>query len=155
MNYFKTISTVLFILVFYFHGFGQTFQLEQLEKFNKLDMPSFKEEIKKLKYSYYDKTESSEFNLYEYDSPDYQYKIGKFEYKNNKSSDRIEFQFKGKTEYDQYVKTITNVGYKKTETGKIPGGETFVDYFKGKSHVRLVSPKAGQENEPYTILVFK
>lgn len=155
MNYFKITSTFAFILALHFQGFGQAFQLEQLEKFNKLDMPLFKEEIKKLNYSYYDKTESSEFSLYEYDSPDYQYKIGKFEYKNNTSSDRIEFQFKSKSEYDQYLKTITKLGYKKTETGKIPGGETFVDYFKDKSHIRLITPKAGQENEPYTILVFK
>lgn len=155
MNHFKIFSTLILILVLHFQGFGQAFSLEQLEKFNKMDIASFKVEIKKMKYSYYDKTESSEFNLYEYDSPDFQYKIGKFEYKNNKSSDRIEFQFKGKTEYNQYLKTITNVGYKKTETGKIPGGETFVDYFKNKLHIRFIFPPAEQKNEPYTILVFK
>lgn len=155
MNHFKIFSTLVLILILHFQAFGQAFSLDQLEKFNKMDMASFKVEIKKLKYSYYDKTESSEFNLYEYDSPDFQYKIGKFEYTNEKSADRVEFQFKNKSEYDQYLKTIIDLGYKKTETGKIPGGETFVDYFKDKFQVRLISPKAGQENEPYTILVFK
>ncbi|MCS3529743.1 hypothetical protein [Chryseobacterium sp. JUb7] len=155
MNQFKISLTLILILGLYFQGFGQAFSLEQLEKFNKMDMPTFKAEIKKLKYSYYDKTESSEFNLYEYDSSDFQYKIGKFEYINEKSADRVEFQFKNKREYDQYLKTITNLGYKKTETGKIPGGETFVDYFKNKSQIRFIFPRTGQENEPFTILVFK
>jgi len=155
MNHFKIFSTLVLILVLHFQGFGQAFSLDQLEKFNKMDMASFKIEIKKMKYSYYDKTESSEFNLYEYDSPDFQYKIGKFEYTNEKSADRVEFQFKNKIEYDQYLKTIIDLDYKKTETGKIPGGETFTDYFKNKLYIRFIFPPAGQENEPYTILVFK
>ena len=155
MNQFKTISALLLILILHFQGSGQAFPLEQLEKFNTMDMPAFKTEIKKLKYSYYDKTESSAFNLYEYDSPDFQYKIGKFEYLYDKAADRIEFQFKNKSEYDHYLKTMIRSGYKETGTGTIPGGETFVDYFKNKSHIRLIFPQAGQENEPYTILVFK
>lgn len=134
---------------------AQALKLDELEKFNQLSMDSFKNEIKKLNYKYYDKTESSEFVLYEYDSSDYQYKIGKFQYTTDKSSDRIEFQFKAKNEYNQYLKTIAGLGYKQTETGKIPGGETYVDYFKNKDHIRLISPKTGEPNDPYTILIFK
>lgn len=151
----KIISIALLILAINTKIVAQALKLDELEKFNQLSMNSFKNEIKKLNYKYYDKTESSEFILFEYDSSDYQYKIGKFEYTTDKSSDRIEFQFKTKNEYNQYLKTITALGYKQTETGKIFRGETYIDYFKDKAQIRLVSPKTGEPNDPYTILVFK
>ncbi len=46
-------------------------------------------------------------------------------------------------------------GYKETRTGTIPGGEIFVDYSKNKSHISIILPRTGSENEPYPILVFK
>lgn len=46
MNQFKISLTLILILGLYFQGFGQAFSLEQLEKFNKMDMPTFKAEIK-------------------------------------------------------------------------------------------------------------
>ncbi|SEW47835.1 hypothetical protein SAMN05421841_3640 [Chryseobacterium wanjuense] len=155
MKNLKTILIILLTSLINFHIFGQTFTIGELEKFNKMDMSSFKNEIKKLNYSFYDKTESPYFVLVEYDSPDYQYKIGKFEYVTDKTGDRIEFQFKGKENYSKYEKLIQSLGYKKTETGKIPGGEAYVDYFKNKAQIRLVSPREELENEFFTILVFK
>lgn len=155
MHKLRIILIALLILAVNTKIVAQALKLDELEKFNQLSMDSFKNEIKKLNYKYYDKTESSEFVLYEYDSSDYQYKIGKFQYTTDKSSDRIEFQFKAKNEYNQYLKTIAGLGYKQTETGKIPGGETYVDYFKNKDHIRLISPKTGEPNDPYTILIFK
>lgn len=132
---------------------AQTFTLEQFAAFNKLEMADFKKEMKSLNYRFYDKTEGLGFVLSEYETPDYQSKIGKFEYE-DKSDDRIEFEFKTKKEYDQYVKMILNSGYKETEKGKTITKESYVDYYKNKEHIRLVTPKTG-DNNPYTILVFK
>lgn len=132
---------------------AQAFTLEQFVVFNKLEMTDFKKEMKNLNYRFYDKTEGLGFVLTEFESPDYQSKIGKFEYK-DQSDDRIEYEFKSKKEYDEYVKIILKSGYEETEKGKTMTKDSYVDYFKNKEHIRLVTPKAG-ENTPYTILIFK
>ena len=144
---------LLFFILFQSPVSGQAFKLEELAAFNTLDMVTFKTEIKKHKYTFYDKTESPAFILFEYESPDYTYKIGKFEYTEDKSQDNIEFQFKDKKEYDAYLKTILSAGYKQTEKGKILTGESYLDYLKDKALIRMVQPKTAGDN--YTILVFK
>lgn len=133
---------------------AQTFTLEQLAAFNKLGMADFKKEMKNLNYKFYDKTEGLGFVLNEYEAPDYKSKIGKFVFAEEKSEDRIEYEFKTKKEYDQYLKIILASGYKETEKGKTITKDSYIDYYKNKEHIRLVTPKAG-ENNPYTILVFK
>jgi len=144
---------LLFFILFQSPVSGQAFKLEELAAFNTLDMVTFKTEIKKHKYTFYDKTESPAFILFEYESPDYTYKIGKFEYTEDKSQDNIEFQFKDKKEYDAYLKTILSAGYKQTEKGKILTGESYLDYLKDKALIRMVQPKTAGDH--YTILVFK
>lgn len=144
---------LLFFILFQSPVSGQAFKLEELAAFNTLDMATFKTEIKKHKYTFYDKTESPAFILFEYESPDYIYKIGKFEYTEDKSQDNIEFQFKDKKEYDAYLKAILGAGYKQTEKGKILTGESYLDYLKDKALIRMVQPKTAGDN--YTILVFK
>ncbi|MDP9960720.1 hypothetical protein [Chryseobacterium lathyri] len=150
-----SVNLLLFLLFILFqsHVSGQAFKLEELAAFNTLDMATFKTEIKKQKYTFYDKTESPAFILYEYDSPGYTYKIGKFEYTENISQDNIEFQFKDKKEYDAYLKAIHAAGYKQTGKGKILTGESYTDYLKDKAQIRMVQPKTARDN--YTILVFK
>lgn len=132
---------------------AQTFTLEQFAAFNKLGMADFKKEMKNLNYRFYDKTEGLGFVLAEYESSDYQSKIGKFEYE-DKSDDRIEFEFKSKKEYEQYLKIIKETGYKETGKGKIITKEPYVDYYNRKEHIRLILPKTDETN-PYTIIVFK
>lgn len=132
---------------------AQTFTLEQFTTLNKLGMADFKKEMKSLNYRFYDKTEGLGFVLNEYESADYQSKIGKFEYK-DQSDDRIEYEFQSKKEYDEYVKIILKSGYKETEKGKTITKDSYVDYFKNKEHIRLVTPKDVKNNR-YAILVFK
>lgn len=153
MNNLKIFLIGLFLTLLHSQMSGQVFKLEELAAFNRLDMATFKTEIKKQKYTFYDKTESPAFILYEYDSPGYTYKIGKFEYTEDKSQDHIEFQFKDKKEHDAYIKTILAAGYKQTEKGKILTGENYTDYSKDKAQIRMVYPKTAKDN--YTILVFK
>ncbi|NML69768.1 hypothetical protein HHL23_08160 [Chryseobacterium sp. RP-3-3] len=153
MNILKIFLIGLFLTLLHAQMSGQVFKLEELAAFNRLDMATFKTEIKKQKYTFYDKTESPAFILYEYDSPGYTYKIGKFEYTEDKSQDHIEFQFKDKKEHDVYIKTILAAGYKQTEKGKILTGENYIDYSKDKAQIRMVYPKTVKDN--YTILVFK
>lgn len=117
-------------------------------------MDEFKKEMKQLKFKFYDRTESLGLLVIEYDSPDYTSKIGKFEYTEDKSQDSIEFTFKDKKEYDQYLKLILSAGYKETEKGKIITKEPYVDYYKNKEHIRVILPKTGKSS-PYTIIVFK
>lgn len=150
----KTLGLLLFSVLLNIQVSAQTFTLEQLKGFNKLTMDEFKKEMKQLQFKFYDRTEGLGFLLNEYDSPDYTSKIGKFEYKEEKSEDRIEFEFKTKKENDQYLKLILADGYKQTEKGKIITKESYVDYYKDKEHIRLILPKSG-ENAPYTIIVFK
>jgi hypothetical protein len=153
MNKLKIFLISLFFILFHTSISAQAFKLEELAAFNKLDMATFKIEIKKHKYTFYDKTEGLGLILYEYDSPDYTYKIGKFEYAEDKSQDNIEFQFKDRKEYNAYVKAVLAAGYKQTEKGKILTGENYVDYFKNKAQIRIVFPKTSRDN--YAILVFK
>lgn len=150
----KPLGLLLFSFLLSIQISAQTFTVEQLKGFNKLTMDEFKKEMKQLKFRFYDKTEGLGFVLTEYNSPDYTSKIGKFEYKEEKSEDRIEFEFKDKKEYEQYLKLILAAGYKETEKGKIITKELYVDYYKNKEHIRLILPKAG-ESIPYTIIVFK
>ncbi|RLJ31495.1 hypothetical protein CLU97_0919 [Chryseobacterium sp. 7] len=150
----KTLGLLLFSVLLSIQASAQTFTLEKLNGFNKLTMDEFKKEMKELQFQFYDRTEGLGFFLTEYDSPDYTSKIGKFEYKEEKSEDRIEFEFKNKKEYDQYLKLMLAAGYKETEKGKIITKEPYVDYYRNKEHVRLILPKTG-ESFPYTIIVFK
>lgn len=153
MNTLKIFLISLFCILLHTQVSGQAFKLEELAGFNQLSMAAFKTEIKTHQYTFYDKTESPVFILFEYDSPGYIYKIGKFEYTDDKSQDNIEFQFKDKKEHDAYIKAVLAAGYKQTEKGKIMTGEIYVDYFKNKAQIRMVYPKTSREN--YTILVFK
>lgn len=148
-----SLLALLFCIIVSIQLSAQTFTLEQFATFNRLGMADFKKEMKNLNYRFYDKTEGLGFVLAEYEAPDYQSKIGKFEYK-DQSDDRIEYEFKTKKEYEQYLNIIKEAGYKEAEKGKIITKESYVDYYKNKEHIRLISPKAG-ENNPYTILVFK
>jgi len=150
----KTLGLLLFSVLLSIQVSAQTFTLEQLKGFNKLTMDEFKKEMKQLKFRFYDRTEGLGFLLTEYEAPDYTSKIGKFEYKEEKSEDRIEFECKDKKEYEQYLKLILAAGYKETEKGKIITKELYIDYYKNKEHIRLVLPKTG-ESSPYTIIVFK
>lgn len=150
----KTLAFLLFSMLFSIQISAQTFPLEQLKGFNKLTMDEFKKEMKQLKFKFYDRTEGLSFVVIEYDSPDYTSKIGKFEYTEEKSEDRIEFEFKDKKEYNQYLELILADQYKETEKGKIITKEPYVDYYRSKEHIRLILPKTG-ESSPYTIIVFK
>ena len=150
----KILGLILFSVVLSIQVSAQTFTIEQLKGFNKLTMDGFKKEMKQLQFKFYERTEGLSFLLTEYEAPDYTSKIGKFEYKEEKSEDRIEFEFKDKKEYDQYLKLILAAGYKETQKGKIITKEPYVDYFRNKEHIRLMLPKAG-ESIPYTIIVFK
>ncbi|WP_160138511.1 hypothetical protein [Chryseobacterium sp. c4a] len=151
----KNISllTILFCIISSVSLSAQAFTLEQFASFNKLGMGDFKKEMKNLNYKFYDKTEGLGFVLAEYEAPDYKSKIGKFEYE-DKSGDRIEYEFTSKKEYDQYVRIILDSGYKETEKGKTITKDSYVDYFKNKEHLRMVSPKDVKNNR-YAILVFK
>ncbi|WP_278352926.1 hypothetical protein [Chryseobacterium gleum] len=150
----KTFGFLLFSMVLSIHISAQTFTLEQFKGFNKLTMDEFKKEMKHLKFRFYDRTEGLGFLLTEYEAPDYTSKIGKFEYKEEKSEDRIEFEFKEKKEYEQYLKLILATGYKETGKGKIITKEPYIDYYRNKEHIRMILPKSG-ENASYTIIVFK
>lgn len=150
----KTLALLLFSVLLSIHVSAQTFTVEQLKGFNKLTMDEFKKEMKQLKFRFYDRTEGLGFVLTEYDSPEYTSKIGKFEYTEEKSEDRIEFEFKEKKEYEQFLKLILAGEYKETEKGKIITKELYIDYYKNKEHIRFVLPKTG-ESSPYTIIVFK
>ncbi|WP_068941533.1 hypothetical protein [Chryseobacterium timonianum] len=148
-----SLFAVLFCITLSIQLSAQTFTLEQLGAFNKLGMADFKKEMKSRNYKFYDKTEGLGFVLAEYESADYQSKIGKFEYE-DKSDDRIEYEFINKKEYDEYVTIILKSGFKETEKGKTITKDSYVDYFKNKEHIRLVTPK-DVKNYRYTILVFK
>ncbi|MGE8535681.1 hypothetical protein KYG33_20100 [Chryseobacterium sp. D764] len=148
----KTLGLLLILLSIQISA--QTFSLEQLNGFNKLTMDEFKKEMKQQKFKFYDRTEGLGFLLTEYEAPDYTSKIGKFEYTEEKSEDRIEFEFKEKKEYDHYLKLILAAGYKETGKGKIITKEPYRDYYRNKEHIRLILPKPG-ESSPYTIIVFK
>ncbi len=150
----KALGFILFSVVLSIQISAQTFTLEQFKGFNKLSMDEFKKEMKQQKFKFYDRTEGLGFALTEYEAPDYTSKIGKFEYAEKKSEDRIEFEFKTKKEYDQYLTLILADGYKPTEKGKIITKEPYVDYYRNKEHIRLILPKTG-ESSPYTIIVFK
>lgn len=150
----KTLGLILFSVLLSIQVSAQTFTLEQLNNFNKLTIDEFKKEMKQLQFKFYDRTEGLSFLLTEYEAPDYSSKIGRFEYKEEKSEDRIEFEFKDKKDYEQYLKLILAAGYKETEKGKIITKELYVDYYKNREHIRLILPKSG-ENAPYTIIVFK
>ncbi|WP_124584558.1 hypothetical protein [Pedobacter sp. KBW06] len=122
-----------------------------------MDLTSFRKEIKEVhKYSYYDKTETDDFRLFEYDSPDYVNKISKFDYVKDKSSNMIELSTTDEKAFAAYKKNILSLGYKETGTGKVPGGEAYKDYAKKELRLRLVFPKENTEPpKSYTIIVLK
>ncbi|MDR2235599.1 MAG: hypothetical protein LBE92_05710 [Chryseobacterium sp.] len=153
MKNLKIIFIHLFFILMHSMVSGQAFKLEELASFNSLDMDTFKKEIKKQNYTFYDKTEGLGFVVNEYDSPGYLYKITKFEYQEDKSQDHIEFTFKDKKDYDAYLKAVLGAGYQPAEKGKIMTGESYTDYYKNKKQIRIVQPKKAKE--PYTLLIFK
>jgi hypothetical protein len=86
-----------------------------------MDLTSFRKEIKEVhKYSYYDKTETDDFRLFEYDSPDYLNKVSKFDYVKNKSSNMIELSTTDEKIFASYKKTSLALVIKKQEQAKFP-----------------------------------
>lgn len=152
----KNTILTFFLLFLGIQSFAQVFKISDLEKFNQMEMSDFQKEMKAQKYQFYDTTKSDDFELYEYDSEDYKFKISKFEYTEDKSQDRIEFSFKSKLDYENYQKTILELGYKATDSGKTSTGETYIDYTKNDLKISLFSPKVEKNVvNAYTILVFK
>lgn len=156
----KNYRQLLFIVLLFFvssSAFSQQFSIDQLRKFNEMDMTTFRKEIKEVyKYSYYDKTETDAFRLFEYDSPDYVNKISKFDYPKDKSSNMVELSTTDEKIFNSYKKSMLSLGYKETGTGKIPGGEVYKDYAKKELKLRLVFPKKDtQPPKSYTIIVVK
>ena len=156
----KNYRQLLFIVLLFCvsnSAFSQQFSIDQLRKFNEMDLTSFRKEIKEVhKYSYYDKTETDDFRLFEYDSPDYINKISKFDYVKDKSSNMTELSTTDEKVFASYKKNILSLGYKETGTGKIPGGEVYKDYAKKELRLRLVFPKEDtQPPKSYTIIVLK
>jgi len=159
-SFMKNYKKILFIVLLFCvsnSAFSQQFSIDQLRKFNEMDLAAFKKEIKEVhKYSYYDKTQTDEFHLFEYDSPDYVNKISKFDYLKDKSSNMVEFSTTDEKLFNSYKKNILSLGYKETGTGKIPGGEVYKDYAKKELRLRLVFPKEDtQPPKSYTVIVVK
>ena len=156
----KNYRQLLFIILLFCvsnAAFSQQFSIDQLRKFNEMDFTSFRKEIKEIyKYSYYDKTETDDFRLFEYDSPDYVNKISKFDYVKEKSSNMVELSTTDEKLFTSYKKNILSLGYKETGTGKIPGGEVYKDYSRKELRLRLVFPKESTKPpKSYTIIVLK
>lgn len=151
-------SAVLFL--FATSLFSQAITIQELRNLNQLTMESFRKELKENKnFSYYDKTETSEFSLFEYDKfeNDQREKIGKFIYPNDTSSNRIEYSTTNKAQFEKLKKSIIESGYKPNGSGKIPGGELFTDYKMNQYKIRLVVPAkaaTGDSRQEYTIVVF-
>ncbi len=130
--------------IFSLNAFSQKLAINELRSFNKMNMQDFRTAIKeKYNYSYSDKTESSEFNLYQYSnfSNNVNRAVGKFEYTNDASKNSIEYTTTDKVEFNSNLTAILKLGYKETGKGKIMGGGTYKDYTLNKETVRFVLPK--------------
>lgn len=157
MKNYKLIPVIILLFFVSTSAFSQQFSIDQLRKFNEMDLSTFKKEIKEVyKYTYYDKTETDEFQLFEYDSPEYVNKISKFNYLKDKSLNTVELSTTDEKAFALYKKAIVSLGYKETKSGKIPGGETYKDYTKKELKLRLVFPKEKTEyKQSYTIIIVK
>ena len=156
MNRLILIASV--ILLNSFTVFAQKFNMEELRKFNNMDMETFRAEIKNTyNYSYRDKTESEDYNLFEYDSPDYKRTISKFDYSDDKTLNRIQYTTVDNKEFEEFKNSMIQLKYEVTGTGTIPGTrETYTDYKLENLDIRLLEPiKGAGLNEPFTITVFK
>lgn len=145
---------LLFFISLSTQVFGQSLVIETLESYNKMGMTEFQNEVKKMNFKLSDKTQSADFVLNEYEHPTYKFKLSKFEYIKDKSQNRIEFEFNNLHDYNKYMEALRRGGYKEIEKGKTITKEPYVDYYKGKQHIRMVLPKENQ-SVPYSILVFK
>lgn len=158
MNSIKFLFSVVLILLAN-SLFSQTVTIQELRNLNQLTMELFRKEVKENKnFSYYDKTETSEFSLFEYDKfeNDQREKIGKFIYSNDTSSNRIEYSTTSKVQFEKLKKNIIELGYKPNGSGKIPGGELFTDYSNKQYKIRLVVPakESTEFKNEYTVVVF-
>jgi hypothetical protein len=140
--------------------FSQSVTIQELRDFNQLSMDAFKKEAKEnRKFSYYDKTETPDFSLFEYDKfeNDQREKIGKFIYLKDTSSNRIEYSTTNKAYFEKLKKSIIEFGYKPNGSGKIPGGELFTDYKINQYQIRLVvpaKPATADSRDEYTVVIF-
>jgi hypothetical protein len=142
---------------------SQKLTLDQLRKLNSLGAEDFKNEVKEVhNYSYSDKTETSEFTFYQYQSfvNERTRVVGKFEYSADTTLNHIEYSTTDKEEFVAVMNLLTRQGYKNVGNGKIPGGETYKDYKLNNFNVRLVFPKKQVGNgfktiDSYTIIVIK
>jgi hypothetical protein len=154
----KKIILVLTLFILYANVFSQSFTIDYLRKLNGLSMEDFKIEMKEVNnFSYYDKTETTEFALYEYNKFENEQssRVGKFEYVKDKTLNSIEYSVTYKKIFEDTKKLIIRFGYKVTGSGKIAGGGLYTDYkFKGY-YIRLVTPKNTGQNAEYTIIVNK
>jgi hypothetical protein len=154
----KKIILVLALFILSANVFSQSFTIDYLRKLNELSMEDFKKEMKEVNnFSYYDKTESTEFTLYEYNKfeNDQSSRVGKFEYVNDKTLNSVEYSVTDKKIFVDTKTLIIKLGYKLTGTGKILGGGQYADYKLKNYYIRLVTPKSMGKNAEYTIIVNK
>jgi hypothetical protein len=158
----KKYFIVLLLTFLTLNVFAQKISLNDLSMLNKLSMQDFKTNIKeKYNYSYADKTESSDFVLFEYSnySNKTNRKVGKFEYTKDSTQNSIEYTTTDKKEFDAVNKEIIKLGYKQTGKGKIMGGGNYIDFTLNKYTVRLAFPKKQSNAEfktqdEYSIIVY-
>ena len=132
---------------------AQKWELKDMRNLNKISMSDFKSQMKEIhKYSFFDKTESEMFNLFEYESGDFIHKIGKFEYPDSKQN-CIEYCTKDKSEFAGFKANLIKLGYKISKSG-ILYGQKFSDLTKGTDTIRMLIPKdTVSNNEYFSIMV--
>lgn len=127
----KKIIVALTFFILCTNVFSQSFTIDYLRKLNGLSMEDFKQEMKEINnFSYYDKTETTDFTLCEYNKFEngQSSRVGKFEYIKDKTLNSVEYAVTRKKVFEDTKKLIIKLGYKLTGSGKISGGGLYTDY---------------------------
>jgi hypothetical protein len=136
------------------------FTLPQLKALAALSPDAFRQEVRRLGFSYVDRTATEEVSMIEYDrfADGQTARLMKSTYAGHREAENsVELSLTDKAAFDRLVKEVRDAGFVPAEKGRIPGGETYQDYKRSSEVVRFVHPakRTGSSPPSYTAVVWR
>lgn len=136
------------------------FTLPQIKALAALSPDAFRQEVRRLGFSYADRTVTEEVSMIEYDrfADGQSTRLMKSTYVEGRAGeDNVQLTLTDKAAFDRLAKEVRDAGFAPSEKGRIPGGETYQEYKRGSEVVRFVHPrKGGGAGVPtYTAVVWR
>ncbi len=155
----RSIAFLAALLMLAASAFAQQprFTLPQLKALAAMTPDEFKAEVRRLDFSFRDRTNGDWVSMVTYDKfvDEQTTSLMKSTYKDDRASDNIQLSVTDKSVFDALEKEVRSAGFLPSTKGRIPGGETYQDFKRRDEFVRFVYPKKveGMGRLEYSVVV--